>query len=341
MDRFLRTERAIATLHIPASLCLAVGTLAEANVLPYMAKNMWQLILVSSLFLFVANARDANGCVRDFFITDSVKAIIGNKHLVRKVHHDVEGQMHMFAAVTMTLGSLSLFNASVIALVHTASADMENCRRQYALAFGLHLIGAAGNNIATDKAMQEVNATRVLLSFQNVITSAAYGISAILLLPSMQFAQDNVVHQLALTVSTTVGGTMAVLSAVMQYFHTLAYSHTQLDYFIRTQSMMMQHNSGMSASIPTDDRGYVRRLTDVIRTRGKSLLWSEAVQVEAEEINESADDNINSEEELIVLSGEAETPVEWTHSSSTSSVQGTLSAEEDGSVRRQSRTCRR
>lgn len=105
--------------------------------------------------------------------------------------------------------------------------------------------------------------------------------------------------------------------------------------------MMLRHYSGMSASVPIEDRGYVRKLADVIRTRGKSLLWSGAVQVETEDTDKSEEGNMDSDEDLLVFSNEGETPVEATYSSSTSSMQGTSHMEEDDSIQRQPWTRRR
>lgn len=280
LDRFLLVEQLVALLHIPAAMCLAIGALAGAGIVPYASAYKSHLLLAASLFLVVCNARDANECVRNFFLSERNHERDGVYYPMKNLRGTVEDQMHMFAAVMMTLASLSLFNSSLIALIEPGTSQSVTSKRQYALAFCLYLVGAAGNNFVSESVFPLARYTRALLSFQNVICSASFGVSGFLMLPSLSRAQENTPHTTVVTVSVTLGSLLAVLSAAMQYFYMSSVARVHVEIFERKlHEEELQKTFQVKQEQSESRRGYLCRLRDAIKTKGKSLMWRQVNHV--------------------------------------------------------------
>ncbi|CDF39126.1 unnamed protein product [Chondrus crispus] len=274
LQRFLIIERLLAVLHIPASICLALGSLAEVDVVPYASEWQPWLMLAASLFLVISNSREANECIRTVFLPARQKAIYSDREKAEPI---VGGQMHMFAAVMMALGSLSLFNSCLIAL--SAPQEKENVlsKRQHAMAFCFFLVGSAGNNLAIEKAPRVTQFTRGMLTFQNVLCSASFGISALLMLPCFKLVQGAVFHQNALTASTALGSFFAVLSAMMHYFHTIALAWAHIEVFERKNYEEEVREQALVSREQEPKPGYIRRFRDAF-TSGKSIFGRQGNQ---------------------------------------------------------------
>lgn len=189
--------------------------------------------------------------------------------------------MEIFAALLMTVGSLSVFNSSLVALMSPSGSDRVTSRRQYALGFCLNLVGAAANNLQTQNDLDVGHQTGVLVSFQNVICCAAFSMSGLLMLPKLSEIEENSFLQSSLTIFVTLGSTLMVMSAVIHYFHTLALAWAHVRTFVRTS----EEEKLICGDIASDERdaakhGYFRRLRDAIRARGRSLIWGEGKQGE-------------------------------------------------------------
>lgn len=267
MERYLFTEKVLALAHIVESACLALAMLAEAGVSPYAKAYVWHLFLAASLSLVFSSTRDAIYSVRHFFAAQTSSGRAATRSENGKLEGSVGGQIHMFSAVTMAVGSLSLLNASIIAMLTNGDSAIESCRRQLSLGFALHFVGAAGNNLAINCSLHYAQNTRVLLTFQHVIGSAALFLTSLLMLPSLDYSTENVVHKTIVTVSASLGAILAVFSAVMFYFHSVAYSWLQREFFDRklyegrlTEEAVIQARKQSEL----EKRGYLRRLRDAI-----------------------------------------------------------------------------
>lgn len=144
--------------------------------------------------------------------------------------------MQMIAAIPLVVGSLSLMNASVIAIMAGKGQESELCRRQFAAAFGMMMIGTAANAAAgiNDSSVESVSNMRMIVSFQHVVASAAFCVNGVLTLPSMKPSEDGIAFQTSLTfASSLVGGVFTVLSSIMNFFYSTALLWWQEDVFER------------------------------------------------------------------------------------------------------------
>lgn len=295
-DRYLLVERLTALAYIPASICLALGALGTSGVVPYTAAHEWAFFLAAGIYLALANGRDLNHSIRCLFLTTRSPLYQSN---MRRRHHQeptsyspsanelrsgVSAQMQMGAAIALTIGSLSLLNASVIALINGKSTESELCHRQFAAAFGMMVIGAAANSASSvniDNGMDTVSNTRMVVSFQHVVASAAFCVGSVLMLPSMKPSQDGINLQSTIVlVSSLVGSVFIVLSAVINYFHTMAMLWYHEDLF-EWNMMMNQRN----------------RRDKYIRKEKTPLTYSFEDLGEEDEINDTSERSRRSEEE--------------------------------------------
>lgn len=257
LDRYIIMERLLSLCYMPSSICMAVGSLARCGVIPYAKKQEWLLLLISSVYLTMANGRDLNHSIRCMFLWQyeppswhgrRSRRERRHRHRYRRTRYKyverngtgIRAQMQMCAAVTLTIGALSLINASVIALIGRHQQDeSELCRRQYAAAFGLMLIGSAANTAGSISNTYEmlqveerVTNMRMVVGFQHVIASAAYCVGGVLSLPSMRpIDTSTAFHASLVLASSLVGGAFAVLASVVNLFHTSAFLWWQEEEF--------------------------------------------------------------------------------------------------------------
>lgn len=249
LDRYIIAERIIAAAYIPSAVCLALGSLGRSGVVPYASAHEWNMLLAGSVYLTIANGRDVNHGIRCLFLSravpgfrrsrrgsgswSSMGATIGGGGFGPS---GVGAQMQMGAAIALTVGSLSLLNATVIGLMNGQKMETELCRRQYAAAFGMMVLGSTANAVGgvRDGGTETVANMRMVVSFQHVIASAAFCVGGVLMLPSMKPVDDGLPLQNSLIViSSLVGSIFLILSSIMNYFHTTALVWCQEEAFER------------------------------------------------------------------------------------------------------------
>lgn len=250
LDRYITIERIVAATYIPAASCLAMGALGRSGIVPYATAHEWKLFMCASIYLTLANGRDVNHGIRCFFMlggTSAPRRMRGGRSWgsrsplgpigLSEASIGVGAQMQMGAAIALTVGSLSLLNASVIALLAGRGGETELCRRQFAAAFGMMVVGAAANAVGggQDEPVGETVANmRMVVGFQNVVASAALCVGGVLMLPSMKPAETGLELQTSLIIiSSLVGSIFTVLSSIMNYFHTVALLWAQEEAFER------------------------------------------------------------------------------------------------------------
>eukprot|EP00177_Eucheuma_denticulatum_P001565 GFKZ01002799.1.p1 GENE.GFKZ01002799.1~~GFKZ01002799.1.p1 ORF type:complete len:346 (+),score=21.57 GFKZ01002799.1:126-1163(+) len=270
LNRFLVTERTIALVHIPAAVCLAIAMLAEGNVLTLVAQRKWQLIFVSSTYFVVVNGRNAYVNMQRYLIPDKSNRRKTCKASQKGDHQRSRCQVQVLSALTMALASLSLLNSSLIGMSPGGGSTVELHLRQLALAFGLFLVGTACNNVAA-YSVTGLNCTGILLGFQNVMGSAAYGATSLLLLLRPSLAKISGAYQLALALSAAAGGLVTTTSAVTHCLYTLDNTRRQVEHFRKHE-----HWNGENQKKCTDvlRQTYLSKLTDAICSTGNGLFWS-------------------------------------------------------------------
>lgn len=248
LERYATVERIVAAAYVPSAICLALGSLGRSGVVPYTSAHEWKMFLVTSLYLTIANGRDVNHAIRCLFLTPTTRARQsrrGSGSWFSGTSKSSGGQgpgggmgaqMQMGAAIALTVASLSLLNASVIALMTKQKAETELCRRQYAAAFGIMVIGATANAVGGDRDIgsETVTNMRMVVSFQHVIASAALCVGGVLMLPSMKPAEAGLSLQNSIIVtSSLIGSVFVILSSIMNYFHTTSLLWNQEEAFER------------------------------------------------------------------------------------------------------------
>lgn len=280
LDRFIIVEKITAILYIPASVCLALGALGRSGVIPYVASQEWRFFLVASVYLTYANGCDLNRCINSYFLVRSPDSATLKLYApsIWKLYRGIGVQMQVGSALAMTLGSVSLLNASIIALLHGPATTTELCRRQYALSFAMFLIGSAANNLPMGGFNNELNGTRVLVTFQNIVISATFCVAGILMLPSIGAQdQESDFHNALVVQLSTIGSIVAVISSLMNYFHTLAFIWRQEEFFIRVthKSAVMLHEEMLEEDRQLHQpKSMYERVRDAWRSKGMSFIWN-------------------------------------------------------------------
>ncbi|CAN8074259.1 unnamed protein product [Agarophyton chilense] len=226
LNRFVAVEILLARLHFPVSICFAVGVLAQTGLVPYVAPYEWRLVLIASLFLTITNGRDLHYCIRHFYQSQaSEQDTLGSVEIVARKHApDAGGQMQMLGAFALTLGSVSLLNASIIALIRDNPVSYVVSRRQYAASFALFLVGSGANSVLSGDKAQSLESFRVLICFQNLLAAATLCTASVLLLPEIGVEEKmNHFQTSLLTALSCIGSVMLVMSSLVNYFHAVGY----------------------------------------------------------------------------------------------------------------------
>ncbi|KAI0564620.1 hypothetical protein FGB62_25g163 [Gracilaria domingensis] len=226
LNRFVTVEILLARLHFPASVCFALGVLAQTGLVPYIAPHEWRLVFIASFFLTIANGRDLIHCIRHFYQAQPTRNDTLSS-LYPMVNNEISaagGQMQMFGAFALTLGSVSLLNASIITLVRDSSVSHDVCQQQYAASFALFLIGSGANGVLSSGMPPSLESYRILVSFQNLLAAATLCTASVLLLPDIG-VEDSMSHfqKSLLNILSSFGCMMLVMSSLVHYFHTQGY----------------------------------------------------------------------------------------------------------------------
>lgn len=240
-----RIDLILAILYIPCAILYALGTLAHAQVVPYLTHLSWRLLLVSSFYLTFANLYDFFACTKGIFRTNPS----------RKQRHVGEALRYIeaLAALSLTFGSVSLLNSGIIATLGPGDVDAV-CRHQYAASCALFLLGASANNVhlivvpvnGNNADIVPFLGGRVLLSFLNVAASAAFCVRAVLGLPSVAYGDTEV-----------NGGDGGILGANLACFASFAIVVCALVHYFHVATIAF-----WTQEVLFDTRGYVEELSE-------------------------------------------------------------------------------
>ncbi|PXF50173.1 hypothetical protein BWQ96_00333 [Gracilariopsis chorda] len=267
LDWFVASEIMLARLHFPIAVCFSIGILAQTGLVPYAAPHEWKFVLIASLFLTLANGRDLNHCIRALFQTEPREedAVTSLGLTTWNDSGSAGGHMQLLSAFALTLGSVSLLNASIIGIARDSEGSSNICRRQFASSFALFLIGSGANNIPVNKKAQRLECTRILVGFQNILASATLSVASVLMLPGIGGEKTTSSFQLSLTSALSgIGSILLIMSSIVNYFYTVAYCTRQCEYL---ESFCLAH-----AHEKAEVGAKRRRL--MTWERVKSLFWS-------------------------------------------------------------------
>lgn len=267
LNWFVASEIMLARLHFPVAVCFAIGILAQTGLVPYAATHEWKFILIASLFLTLTNGRDLNHCIRALFQTEPKEdhSVSSFGLTTWNDSGSAGGHMQLLSAFALTLGSVSLLNASIIGIARDSDGSFNICRRQFAASFALFLIGSGANNIPVNKKAQSLECTRILVGFQNLLASATLSVASVLMLPGIGGEKMTSSFQLSLTSTLSgIGSILLIMSAIVNYFYTVAYCTRHCEYLESFSFALTQERA----------KGGAKRRSLMTWERIKSLFWS-------------------------------------------------------------------
>lgn len=217
LDRVIAMENITSLLYIPASILISMDVLGKYEIIPYMGNYRWRLLLPACIYLALANVRDLQICARNFLVSsdDSV------------THKTLVGHMQITSSLLMTLGSLSLLNASIFGLLHsTEKPSNVLASAQYVASFGFFICGCAANTVPLHPEFAEYDASRAMLTFLHIMACVLLCAEGLLMLPGL-IEQDIInLRDFLVRVFAVSASVILMFSSVVNYFHTIGMLRT-------------------------------------------------------------------------------------------------------------------
>lgn len=215
----LSMEYILSILQILATAAFSLGCFSYTSMIPYISRFRWSCFLISGSLFALLNARDLFVILRGTEYTTEGK----DNDVKLRLERNYGGLINWdtFSSLAMTVGSLMMFNSALIATIK--SADDGACRWQFLGSFGAYVTGYASNTLSLHEEVHEVLETRNVVVFQMSVASTLNLVSALLDAPGLVCDQSSDLQATVRAWLHAIGGTLAMVAALVNHFHTLAF----------------------------------------------------------------------------------------------------------------------